>query len=718
MASLKTLTLAVAGLTASATVYSQNYSPNQIGMAMMRLNAASLDHGKSDVASGSIWAKIRKDFRMDEVNPELVRRHEAKFAANSAYFNRTVSRSKPYMYHIFKEVEKRNMPAEIALLPFIESAYVVKAKSHVGASGLWQFMPATGRHYGLEQTPMYDGRHDVAASTDAALNYLQYLHGLFGDWSLALAAYNWGEGNVSRAVNRARAQGLDPVYENLRMPAETRNYVPKLMAVRNIVSNPQYFGMNLDEIDNKPYFKAVNLDQPIDISAAVSLAGISEDEFRALNPAFKQSVFIPNSSRKMLLPVAAVNTFEQNYRKADPTTLLTWNRSNTVTSPASGSVQSDLASLDRDPNPQHNRLQTVEPMPVLAVNNAAARSYAAAPQIVPPQTRVATVAPAPQASDFVQVANRAPAEAVAIKADNKPAVMAINQPLPLPTQPYQKPAEPVATVAQTAPAATPVTVATAEAKPEVASTSPANVAVAQVSPAAPTTTEAPISVAEVQPEPAVVAQTAAPSTARSAAAPLAVAQAEAPATLPVAIEQPITGVDQLAANEGADDLQNLVENNNMRSSAATAVREALARADMEEARAAKAAAARAKQQQRTEERLARANTQRQNLAASTHRVTDGDTLYNISQRYGVSVADLVAQNQIQGNNIRKGQVLNVVAAKSRNSGGTQQVSYTVRKGDTLTNIANRFNLSVNDIRRWNGNTAVITPGQRIKLIGL
>ena len=357
-------------------------------------------------------------------------------------------------------------------------------------------------------------------------------------------------------------------------------------------------------------------------------------------------------------------------------------------------------------------------MPVLAVNNAAARSYAAAPQIVPPQTRVATVAPAPQASDFVQVANRAPAEAVAIKADNKPAVMAINQPLPLPTQPYQKPAEPVATVAQTAPAATPVTVATAEAKPEVASTSPANVAVAQVSPAAPTTTEAPISVAEVQPEPAVVAQTAAPSTARSAAAPLAVAQAEAPATLPVAIEQPITGVDQLAANEGADDLQNLVENNNMRSSAATAVREALARADMEEARAAKAAAARAKQQQRTEERLARANAQRQNLAASTHRVTDGDTLYNISQRYGVSVADLVAQNQIQGNNIRKGQVLNVAAAKSRNSGGTQQVSYTVRKGDTLTNIANRFNLSVNDIRRWNGNTAVITPGQRIKLIGL
>ena len=119
---------------------------------------------------------LRKDFRINEVNTELVRRHENKFAANSAYFDRTISRSKPYMYHIANEVKKRNMPAEIALLPFIESAFVTKAKSHVGASGLWQFMPATGRHFGLEKTPLYDGRHDVYAATDAALNYLQYLH--------------------------------------------------------------------------------------------------------------------------------------------------------------------------------------------------------------------------------------------------------------------------------------------------------------------------------------------------------------------------------------------------------------------------------------------------------------------------------------------------------------------------------------------------------------
>ncbi len=148
MAKLKTIALTVSSLSAvSATAYAQNATPNQVGMAMMRLNSALLDQAKAQTfGSGSLWASLRKDFRINEVNTELVRRHENKFAANSAYFDRTISRSKPYMYHIANEVKKRNMPAEIALLPFIESAFVTKAKSHVGASGLWQFMPATGRH--------------------------------------------------------------------------------------------------------------------------------------------------------------------------------------------------------------------------------------------------------------------------------------------------------------------------------------------------------------------------------------------------------------------------------------------------------------------------------------------------------------------------------------------------------------------------------------------
>ena len=155
MAKLKTIALTISSLSAaSGAAYAQNATPDQVGMAMMRLNSSLLDQAKAQTfGTGSLWASLRKDFRMNEVNSELVRRHESKFAANSAYFDRTITRSKPYMYHIANEVRKRNMPAEIALLPFIESAFVTKAKSHVGASGLWQFMPATGRHYGFGKNP-------------------------------------------------------------------------------------------------------------------------------------------------------------------------------------------------------------------------------------------------------------------------------------------------------------------------------------------------------------------------------------------------------------------------------------------------------------------------------------------------------------------------------------------------------------------------------------
>ena len=297
MSKLKTIVLTASGLSVCpGFLYAQNTSSHQIGLAIMRLNSSILDQApKQYFQSGSLWGALRQDFRMSEVNPELVRRHESKFIESRGYFDRIIARSKPYMYHIATEVKKRNMPAEAALLPFIESAFVTKAKSHVGASGLWQFMPATGRHYGLEKTPVYDGRHDVYAATDAALNYLQYLYGLFGDWPLAFSAYNWGEGNVGRAINRARAQGLEPTYENLRMPNETRNYVPKLLAVRNIIANPQSFGISISDIDNKPYFQAIELDHPIDNEAIIRLAGITQSELLALNPAFNVPAFIPKS---------------------------------------------------------------------------------------------------------------------------------------------------------------------------------------------------------------------------------------------------------------------------------------------------------------------------------------------------------------------------------------------------------------------------------------
>lgn len=690
MAKLKTIALTLSGLSAvSGAAAAQNATPNQTGMAMMRLNSALLDQAKAKTfGSGSLWASLKKDFRMGEVNSELVRRHESKFAANGAYFDRTITRSKPYMYHIATEVKKRNMPAEIALLPFIESAFVTKAKSHVGASGLWQFMPATGRHFGLEKTPLYDGRHDVYAATDAALNYLQYLHGLFNDWSLALAAYNWGEGNVGRAVNRARAQGLEPTYENLRMPNETRNYVPKLLAVRNIVASPQTFGMNISEITNQPYFQTVSIDKPIDNSTIARLANISESELLTLNPAFNAPVFIPKNNRKLLLPVSAVSAFEKNYRNANPETLLSFNaytsarntNLNTIATETGMSVaeikrlnglngnslsegrtilvaQTDTATkqnminfIDTDNTPDTYRSN----MPTMAPIQTAELKTDTVKKVVAPANTVAQE-PAPTTFDFV--------------ANTKAATAPIAADAVTTAQPR---VERVQTVQST------------EAKPATDTT-----VIAAAEPAQPALTL-------TEPQVVASAKSATPS------APSAVEEPDQMMAL-------LANVDSRLQKEEEDQIivtQNIAHHQEV---------------DAAKARSERIAENIAKHQSRTEARLARANNQssaQPTTMAGMHRVADGDTLFNISKRYNLSVADLIVTNNIKGSNIRKGQLLRVSAAPVKNrKNNIQNVSYTVRRGDTLNTIADRFNIDVNDIRRWNKNTRTVTPGQRLKLMG-
>src|SRR5574343_471205 len=181
--------------------------------------------------------------------------------------------------HIVEELERRNLPLELALLPFIESAFNPQAVSRAKAAGMWQFMPATGRHFDLKQNAFRDDRRDVLASTRAALDYLQKLYNMFGDWHLALAAYNWGEGSVGRAIARNQKQGLGTSYVDLTMPAETRMYVPKLQAVKNLVSAPQSYGATLPVIENHPYFQTVTLTRDIDVALAARLAEVDEDDF-------------------------------------------------------------------------------------------------------------------------------------------------------------------------------------------------------------------------------------------------------------------------------------------------------------------------------------------------------------------------------------------------------------------------------------------------------
>lgn len=204
------------------------------------------------------------------------------------------------------------MPSEIALLPMIESAFNPGAYSTSRASGIWQFIPSTGKNFGMQQNWWYDGRRDVISATNGALDYLQKLHGMFGDWELALAAYNWGEGAVQRAQARNRKRGLPVNYTSLKMPNETRNYVPKLLAVKNIVANPASFGLTLESISDEPYFAAVSTARHIDVKLAAQLAGISMEEFAALNPAHNRPVILQDNSDLILLPVGAVEAFRAN----------------------------------------------------------------------------------------------------------------------------------------------------------------------------------------------------------------------------------------------------------------------------------------------------------------------------------------------------------------------------------------------------------------------
>ena len=683
MTHIKTLVAAITGLSFfSAPAFGQTYTKNQIGMAMMRTNTIALDRGKIKSGHNSVWAHLRGDFRMSEVNPELVRRHESKFVSSSAYFKRTIERSRPYMYHISNEVAKRNMPAEIALLPFIESAYVTKAKSHVGASGLWQFMPATGRHYGLEQTPLYDGRHDIYAATDAALNYLQYLHGLFGDWSLALAAYNWGEGNVGRAVNRARAQGLEPVYENLRMPNETRNYVPKLLAVRNIVNNPEYFGMSFADLDNKPFFKAVDIDQPIDLSAAVRLANISQAEFDALNPAFKSPVYIPKTGRKLLLPATAIATFERNYKKADRASLLSWD----VYTPYADTTLSSIAAETGMSTAELKRLNGLSKENVAAGRSLliAKNRFSGSPATVPANFAALDTDINPNDSKLQSV----PDLNIAV------------------TETTFKPSRQTVEI-QTASAAQP---APDTLRPPV-QTAAVDFTKQTAQAAAPTVTNQPVAAAPAAPSTDEVEDRI-----RQLASASASQNAPQPATAAVADggnnELLMTFVQESGLSENSDTVT-VADSGAIQLKNEQAAQEAA-----ERSRQAKLAAERAKQQKQAAEARALAAAKNSGTP-TTHKVGSGDTLFNIAKRYDMNVADLIASNNIKGNTIHTGQILKVAAAKGKQTAkaSVQPVSYTVRQGDTLTDIARRFNVNVNDVRRWNNNSSNIKPGQNIKLQG-
>lgn len=260
-----------------------------------------------------IWSRIRAGFGMQGLQGDArVTNYERMYANKEGYWARVTERAGRYLFHIVEEVERRNMPTELALLPVIESAFNPQALSVAKASGMWQFIPSTGKLYDLRQNLFSDERRDVIASTNAALNYLQRLHEMFDDWHLALAAYNWGEGSVQRAINKNRAKGLPTDYSSLRMPAETRGYVPKLLAVKHLVANPEQFGIILPPIPDNPYFSTVVIHRDMDTDLIAKLAGISMERFQDLNPSFKRPIVLGELNQEILLPYDDAIRFQNN----------------------------------------------------------------------------------------------------------------------------------------------------------------------------------------------------------------------------------------------------------------------------------------------------------------------------------------------------------------------------------------------------------------------
>jgi membrane-bound lytic murein transglycosylase D len=305
------------GTSATAPAEPVLRGPAQRLPANVPLSAIAVAPAESPVvatlaAPADLWERIRRGLAMRDLDDDLVRQHEQWYLARPDYIQRMTERSSRYLFHIVEEIERRGMPMELALLPFIESAFNPTAVSSARAAGMWQFMPATGASFDLKQNMFRDDRRDVLASTRAALDYLEQLHARFGDWHLALAAYNWGQGNVNRAITRNQRAGRGTGYLDLDMPAETRHYVPKLQAVKNIVATPQRFGATLPDIGNHPFFDAVPIERDMDVAVIARLAEVSEADFRLLNPSLKHPVVMAAGTPHVLLPWDNATIFQRN----------------------------------------------------------------------------------------------------------------------------------------------------------------------------------------------------------------------------------------------------------------------------------------------------------------------------------------------------------------------------------------------------------------------
>lgn len=286
------------------------------------------DIGAIERENIDLWQRIRDQYQLDsDLNNRQITAQLNWFKSHQSYINRVSLRAERYLYFIMEQIDVRDLPGEIALLPIVESAFDPFAYSHGRASGVWQFIPSTGRIYGLKQDWWYDGRRDIRRSTIAALKFLKGLSREFkGDWMLALAAYNSGAGTVRKAIRKNKRRGLPTDFWNLSLPKETRDYVPKLMALAKLVANPEKYGITLPFIENKPYFAVVNTGSQMDLSQAASMAGVDLEEIYKLNPQYNQWATSPNGPHEILVPIESKEQIEQQLALIPPGQRIKWQR--------------------------------------------------------------------------------------------------------------------------------------------------------------------------------------------------------------------------------------------------------------------------------------------------------------------------------------------------------------------------------------------------------
>ncbi|RFQ41161.1 LysM peptidoglycan-binding domain-containing protein [Pseudomonas sp. ATCC 13867] len=312
------LAAGLAGCQSTQRVDTDSQARNAARAVDVKFNPAWSD------AQNDIWERMRVGFQLQDqidTNPRI-ERQRLWFMSNPSFLENASERGSPYMHYVVERLEERDMPLELALLPVIESSYNPMAVSRAQAVGLWQFIPSTGTHFNLRQTNFYDGRRDITASTNAALTYLTRLHDMFnGDWLLALAAYNAGEGTVSRAIERNQRLGLPTDYWNLPLPKETQDYVPKLLALSQLVMAPNIYGISLNPIANEPYFTSIRVKPGLDLSRVAALADLDEDELYQLNPAFKRRI-TRDGPQHLLVPLDKADTLKAGIDTLKPQPLV------------------------------------------------------------------------------------------------------------------------------------------------------------------------------------------------------------------------------------------------------------------------------------------------------------------------------------------------------------------------------------------------------------